>query len=163
MVAELQAAGHVGLVIGPVPHALERFCERHARFENGFDPIGRAGRIRRRPERSKRAVDRGFLVLPHRNGATTPGNLVLKRSLCVLARRGKRDGQAAGDDTKADGSPTFARTVRRRATVRRHGRIIGPLDCARGSRMFAEGFGPFAEKGTSARRRPLGFCHWRTQ
>ena len=95
MAADLQSARHVGVMVAPAPHARQRVFERHACLENGVNSAGGAGWIGCRPER---------LGTPDRWRSGGRG---------LLRRRGKRDGKAAGDNSKAYGRPTFAQTLRR--------------------------------------------------
>ena len=99
MAADLQSARHVGVMVAPAPHARQRVFERHACFEN-----------RRRFARLRWRVAVRTRTIGTRDRWRSCGRGLLRR-------RGKRDGKAAGDHSEAYGRPTFARALRRRATV----------------------------------------------
>ena len=76
MAAELEAARHVGLVGASVPHARQRFLERHTRFENRIDSFSSARGMGCRPERSECAIDgrRGLLRRNRKCGGKAAGD-----------------------------------------------------------------------------------------
>src|SRR5688572_3286228 len=86
MAADLESARHIGVMVAPAPDLRQRVFERHACLENGVNSAGGAGWIGCCPERSE---------CPVGGGACGRG---------LLRRRGKRDGKADGDNSKAYGA-----------------------------------------------------------